>query len=75
MYYKLSVTGEIVYPSKRVPGLVLSQIYIFQDCMGIIKQFKYSVAGVTRFHFHFPGFASGNRLALEELESYCTLNP
>ena len=38
MHYKLSGTGELVYPSKLVPGLVLSQIYTFQDFVWVLKK-------------------------------------
>ena len=55
MHDELTGTGEPVYRSKRqqlksrVPGLVLSQIYIFQDfVIGIIKQLQDAIAGVNK---------------------------
>ena len=57
----------------------LADLYILTLCIGIIKQLKYTIAGVTKIHVSLEqayiaislGFASQNtsRFALGELES------
>ena len=78
MHYKLSgmeLSGISLPLQTSSQFSALADLYISRLCMGIIKRLKYTIAEVTRFHFHSPSFASGNRLALEELESDCTLIP